>query len=81
MILAPSPIPSFLIPLTCALLKAGYIVLVAVPHAKEAEDVESKISAIVEGSAVRKKKVDAETGHGTLRVLCYDAEDVSAMSV
>jgi hypothetical protein len=76
-ILSPSPLPAILIPLACALIKAGYIVLIAVPHAKEAEDVENKIGAVVEAAAAKRRRADAEITHGTLRVLCYDPEDVS----
>lgn len=76
-LLSPSPLPALLIPLACSLLNAGYIVLVVVPHAKEAERVEAAISAIVEAQAMRKRAGGpADATHGTLRVLCYDPEDV-----
>jgi hypothetical protein len=44
------------------LLKAGYIVIVAVPQVKEAEGLERRLSGLPEKSA--------------LRVLIYDPEDV-----
>lgn len=77
-ILAPSPLPALLLPLACSLLNAGYIVLVVVPHAKEAERIEAQIAAIVEGQAVRRRHAAgmSDASHGTLRVLCYDPEDV-----
>ena len=60
-ILSPSPLPPLLSPLIVTLLNAGYIVLVAVPHAEEAGRLEGEL-AIVSRSA--------------LRVLIYDPEDV-----
>lgn len=51
-----------LLPLTASLLKAGYIVIVAVPQVKEAENLERRLSGLEEKSA--------------LRVLIYDPEDV-----
>jgi hypothetical protein len=45
------------------LLKAGYIVIVAVPQVKEAEALERRLSGLEEKTA--------------LRVLIYDPDDVS----
>ena len=63
MLLVPSPSPPILVPLAATLLKAGYIVIVAVPQIKEAEGLERRLSGLEEKSA--------------LRVLIYDPEDVS----
>ena len=62
-LLVPSPSPPILVPLAASLLKAGYIVIVAVPQVKEAEALERRLSGLNEKSA--------------LRVLIYDPEDVS----
>lgn len=51
--------------LTVTLLKAGYIVLIAVPRVEEAESIEKRLSTLEERSA--------------LRVLIYDPEDVSGV--
>lgn len=64
-LLAPSPSPPLLVPLAATLLKAGYIVIVAVPQVKEAESLERRLSGLEERSA--------------LRVLIYDPEDVSRL--
>jgi hypothetical protein len=61
-LLVPSPSPPILVPLAATLLKAGYIVIVAVPQIKEAEGLERRLSGLEEKSA--------------LRVLIYDPEDV-----
>lgn len=55
--------PPILIPLTATLLRAGYIVLIAVPQVKDAESVERRLSGLEERSG--------------LRVLIYNPEDVS----
>ncbi|KAL1413539.1 hypothetical protein Q8F55_001313 [Vanrija albida] len=60
-ILAPSPVPPLLVPLAASLLKAGYIVIVAVPQVKEAEALERRLSGLTERNA--------------LRVLIYDTEN------
>jgi hypothetical protein len=39
--------------------------------------VENKIATVVEAAAAKRRRADAEVTHGTLRVLCYDPEDVS----
>lgn len=62
-ILSPSPLPPILWPLTISLLRAGYIVLVAVPRVEDAEAMERHLAGLEERSA--------------LRVLIYDPEDVS----
>jgi len=62
-LLVPSPSPPILVSLAASLLKAGYIVIVAVPQVKEAEALERRLSGLNEKSA--------------LRVLIYDPEDVS----
>lgn len=62
-ILSPSPMPPLLWVLTVTLLKAGYIVLVAVPRVEDAESLEKRMSPL-----------DEKTG---LRVLIYDPDDVS----
>lgn len=49
--------------LTITLLRAGYIVLVAVPRVDDAEALEKRLARLDERSA--------------LRVLIYDPEDVS----
>jgi len=49
--------------LTVTLLKAGYVVLVAVPHVEDAEALEKRLAPLDEKSG--------------LRVLIYDPEDVS----
>ena len=63
-ILSPSPMPPMLWVLTLTLLKAGYVVLVAVPHVDDAEALEKRLAPLEEKSG--------------LRVLIYDPEDVSA---
>ena len=50
-------------PLAVSLLKAGYVVLIAVPHVDDAEALEKRLAPLEERSA--------------LRVLIYDPEDVS----
>ena len=55
--------PPMLWPLAVSLLKAGYIVLIAVPHIDDAEQLEKRLAPLEEKSA--------------LRVLIYDPEDVS----
>lgn len=62
-ILAPSPTPPILVPLTASLLKAGYVVIVAVPLVKEAEALERRLSGLQE--------------KGALRVLIYDTDDAT----
>lgn len=62
-ILAPSPLPPLLWPLAVSLLRAGYVVIIAVPHVDDAEQLEKRLSGVEEKNA--------------LRVLIYDAEDVS----
>jgi hypothetical protein len=62
-ILSPTPMPPILWPLTISLLRAGYIVLVAVPRVEDAEAMERHLAGLEERSA--------------LRVLIYDPEDVS----
>lgn len=54
--------PPMLCPLAVTLLKAGYIVLIAVPHIEDAEQLERRLT-LDEKSA--------------LRVLIYDPDDVS----
>jgi hypothetical protein len=61
--MVPSPTPQLLLPLVATLLKADYIVIVAIPDVKEAEALERRLSALREKSA--------------LRVLIYDPKDVS----
>lgn len=62
-ILSPSPVPPLLVPLAASLLRAGYIVFVALPHSKDADSLERRLSGLDEKSA--------------LRVLIYDPDDVS----
>ena len=62
-ILAPSPMPPILWTLTVSLLKAGYIVLVAVPNVDDAEQLEKRLAGLPSKNA--------------MRVLIYDPEDVS----
>ncbi|WVF71590.1 hypothetical protein IAT40_006398 [Kwoniella sp. CBS 6097] len=62
-ILCPSPMPPILIPLAASLLRAGYIVLVAVPNTKDADAVEKRLSGMEWKSA--------------LRVLIYDPDDTT----
>ncbi|WWC89436.1 uncharacterized protein L201_004360 [Kwoniella dendrophila CBS 6074] len=62
-ILAPSPMPPILIALAASLLRAGYIVLVAVPKSKDADQLERRLSGLEEKSA--------------LRVLIYDPDDTT----
>ncbi|WWD17395.1 hypothetical protein CI109_101836 [Kwoniella shandongensis] len=62
-ILAPSPLPPLLVPLAASLLRAGYIVLVAVPNTKDADSIERRLSGLEEKSA--------------LRVLIYDPDDTT----
>ncbi|KAK6910212.1 hypothetical protein I203_104244 [Kwoniella mangroviensis CBS 8507] len=62
-ILAPSPMPPLLIPLAASLLRAGYIVLVAVPKSRDADQLERRLSGLEEKSA--------------LRVLIYDPDDTT----
>ncbi|WVQ80634.1 hypothetical protein IAT38_002739 [Cryptococcus sp. DSM 104549] len=62
-ILAPSPMPPLLVPLAASLLRAGYIVLVAVPNTRDADSLERRLSGLEEKSA--------------LRVLIYDPDDTA----
>lgn len=62
-ILSPSPMPPILWTLTVSLLRAGYIVLVAVPNVDDAEQLEKRLTGLASKNA--------------LRVLIYDAEDSS----
>jgi len=62
-ILAPSPLPPMLWPLSISLLKAGYIVIIAVPDVDEAEILEKRLAPLEQKSA--------------LRVLIYDPNEVS----
>ncbi|KAK1924121.1 hypothetical protein DB88DRAFT_489160 [Papiliotrema laurentii] len=62
-ILSPSPMPPLLWVLTVTLLKAGYVVLVAVPRVEDAEALEKRMGP-----------VDEKTG---LRVLIYDPDDIN----
>ena len=55
--------PPMLWVLTVTLLKAGYVVLVAVPHIEDAENLERRMGPLDEKSA--------------LRVLIYNPDDVS----
>lgn len=55
--------PALLWPLAVSLLRAGYIVIVAVPHVEDAEQLEGRLSGLKEKNA--------------LRVLIYNPEDVS----
>lgn len=59
----PSPSPPILVPLAATLLKNGYVVIVAVPHVKEAEALERRLSGLNE--------------KGALRVLIYDTDDAT----
>jgi hypothetical protein len=52
---------------TVSLLKAGYVVLVAVPHTEDADLFEKRLATLEEKSA--------------LRVLIYDPEDVSFINL
>lgn len=66
-VLAPSPLPPLLLPLCASLLRSDYCLLVAVPRASEAEQVEADLA-----------KVQGKDGwKGNFRVLCYSAADVS----
>lgn len=65
-LLSPSPIPSLLWPLAVTLLRAGYIVLIAVTRSEEADQLERRLN-LDEKSA--------------LRVLIYDPENVSPSHV
>lgn len=62
-LLSPSPMPPILWTLTITLLKAGYVVIVVVPRAEDADALEARLSPLPEKSA--------------LRVLIYDPDDVS----
>lgn len=62
MILAPSPMPHILVPLAASLLRAGYIVLIAVINNRDAQSLEKRLNGLEERSA--------------LRVLVYDPDDV-----
>jgi len=57
--------PPLLWVMAVSLLRAGYIVVVAVPHVEDAEALEKRLSVLDEKSA--------------LRVLIYDPEDVSCL--
>jgi hypothetical protein len=54
--------PSMLWPLAVCLLKAGYIVIIAVPDVEDAESLEKRLSPLEQKSA--------------LRVLIYDPDEV-----
>ncbi|KAL7419098.1 hypothetical protein Q5752_005934 [Cryptotrichosporon argae] len=60
-VLAPSPTPPLLVPLAVTLLKAGYVVIVAVPHSRDADALERRLGGMDERAA--------------LRVLIYDPDD------
>ncbi|AAW40726.1 hypothetical protein CNBA1720 [Cryptococcus deneoformans B-3501A] len=62
-ILAPSPMPHILVPLAASLLRAGYIVLIAVTNNRDAQSLEKRLNGLEERSA--------------LRVLVYDPDDPS----
>ncbi|WVQ72609.1 hypothetical protein IAR50_002167 [Cryptococcus sp. DSM 104548] len=52
-ILAPSPLPPLLVPLAASLLRAGYIVLVAVTNNRDAQSLERRLSSLEERAALR----------------------------
>ncbi|ORY32526.1 hypothetical protein BCR39DRAFT_375726 [Naematelia encephala] len=60
-LLSPTPMPPLLWPLAVSLLRAGYVVLIAVPRNEDAEQLEKRLAPLEEKSA--------------LRVLVYDPED------
>ncbi|WVR07147.1 hypothetical protein IAU60_004188 [Kwoniella sp. DSM 27419] len=62
-ILSPSPMPPLLVPLAASLLRAGYIVLIALPNTRDADSVEKRLGGLEEKSA--------------LRVLIYDPDDTT----
>lgn len=54
--------PHILVPLAASLLRAGYIVLIAVTNNRDAQSLEKRLNGLEERSA--------------LRVLVYDPDDV-----
>jgi hypothetical protein len=69
LILAPSPFPSLLVPLILSLLNNDYIVFVAVPKSKDADELERKIKA--------NEKVKAKGLSVAVRVMVDDPAEVS----
>ena len=69
LILAPSPFPQLLLPLILSLLNNDYIVFVAVPKSKDAEDLEKKIKL---NGNVKAKGLSV-----VARVMVYNPADVS----
>ncbi|WVN88231.1 uncharacterized protein L203_103432 [Cryptococcus depauperatus CBS 7841] len=62
-ILTPSPMPALLIPLASSMMRAGYIVLIAVTNSRDAQSLERRLGGLEERSS--------------LRVLIYDPDDPS----
>ena len=69
LILAPSPLPPLLLPLILSLLNNDYIVFIAVPKSKVADDLERKIKL--------NEKVKAKGLSVAVRVMVYDPVEVS----
>lgn len=69
LILAPSAFPPLLLPLVLSLLNNDYIVFVAVPKSKDADELERKIKA--------NEKVKAKGLSVAVRVMVYDPAEVS----
>ena len=69
LILSPTPFPALLLPLVLSLLNNDYIVFVAVPRAKDADELERKVKA--------NEKIKAKGLAVVFRVLVYDPADVS----
>lgn len=70
LILAPAPFPPLLVPLILSLLNNDYIVFVAVPKSKDADELERKIKA--------NEKVKAKGLSVAVRVMVYDPAEVSS---
>lgn len=69
LILAPSPFPQLLLPLILSLLNNDYIVFIAVPKSKDADELEKKIKL--------NEKVKAKGLSVSVRVMVYDPAEVS----
>lgn len=72
LILSPAPFPALLLPLVLSLLNNDYIVFVAVPRAKDADELERKVKA--------NEKIKAKGLGVVFRVLVYDPADVSVFT-
>ncbi|KAJ9125444.1 hypothetical protein QFC22_000405 [Naganishia vaughanmartiniae] len=71
LIMSPTPFPALLLPLVLSLLNNDYIVFVAVPGAKDADELERKVKA--------NEKIKAKGLGVVFRVLVYDPADSTSL--